>query len=69
MTAGKLDPSEQYQYQQNNEDSTDDARRTVTPAAGVREYRQTTNQQQDQDNDKNCADAHDEFLLVFVEWL
>jgi hypothetical protein len=35
----------------------------------VREYRQTANQQQDQDDDKNCADAHDEFLLVFEEWL
>jgi hypothetical protein len=33
----------------------------------VREYRQTANEQQDQDDDKNCADAHDEFLLG--EWL
>jgi hypothetical protein len=33
----------------------------------VREHWQTADQQENQDDDKNCADAHDEFLLVYLE--
>jgi hypothetical protein len=67
FAASGLDPAEQDQYQQNDQNSPDDARWPVTPASGVREYRQTANEQQYQDDDKNGADAHDEFLLG--EWL
>jgi hypothetical protein len=67
MQAWQLNPAQQHQYQQDHQDRTDDARRTVAPASGVREYRKSTDQQQDKDDDQNCADAHDEFLLVFLE--
>ena len=66
MRYGCLYPAQQYQDQQNYQNRTDDALRAVAPAARVREDWQTANQQQDQDNDKNCADAHDEFLLWFL---
>jgi hypothetical protein len=33
----------------------------------VWEHWQTADQQENQDDDKNCADAHDEFLLVYLE--
>ena len=67
MPAWQLNPAQQHQYQQDHQNRTDDARRTVAPASGVREYRKSADQQQDKDDDQNCADAHDEFLLVFLE--
>ena len=66
MPFGNLYPAQQHQYQQNDQNRTDDPRWTVAPAARVREDWQAADQQQDQDNDKNCADAHDEFLLWFL---
>ena len=63
---GGLYPAEQNQNQQNHQNRTNDPRWPVTPTSGVREDRQTADQQENEDNDQNCADAHDEFLLVYL---
>jgi hypothetical protein len=42
--------AEQQQHQQNNQYHTQDTRRSITPVTRVREHRQATDQQEDQDN-------------------
>jgi hypothetical protein len=56
--------AKQQQNQQNYQDGAENTRRAITPVARVGEYWQTTDQQEDQNNDKN--EAHILFsLLVF----
>jgi hypothetical protein len=66
LGASQLYPAKQHQNQQNDQNRTDDPRRPVTPTSRVREDRKTADQQENQDDDQNCADAHDEFLLMFL---
>jgi hypothetical protein len=70
LTGQKPSPlysSEQYQNQQDHQNGADDARWPITPAPGVWEDGETAHQHEDKDDDKNCADAHNEFPLLYLE--